>query len=390
MLSSRSRRRDAGVTVRFAILVGLALAATSLAGAQATASLDEDVLVDGRSSAVEFAFIASLIPAADGGVIAVEARDARLRRFDASGLEVGVFGRRGSGPGEFRTIAAAGSIGDTLWITDLGTRRTTWMLDSGTLLQSVQWDSNGEGARSGRNVVRGYFNSELAWGEPSAPPGSLADAEGPQSYYLLDARGQRRLHALVTVPTAHSRYAFVDGPTIHFGRQPFADAPILLGGGAASLLYVVRRGVGDDDPVGQFSVTALRSTADTVWELRQRYQPRPLPAAFRDSVVQQVLSGLRSAGASESAVRAALFLPGTRPPISDAFVAHEGHLWLRREDDGADVRYQRVSAQGVIDLDLTVERSVRLMAARGSWVWGLRLDEDGVPSLLRFTLSGRS
>lgn len=54
------------------------------------------------------------------GMLALTFRqDAQVRLYDMQGKRVAVVGKRGSGPGEFRTPQAQGWLADTLWIYDV-------------------------------------------------------------------------------------------------------------------------------------------------------------------------------------------------------------------------------------------------------------------------------
>ncbi len=52
------------------------------------------------------------------------------------------------------------------------------------------------------------------------------------------------------------------------------------------------------------------------------------------------------------------------------------------------VIYQRASADGRLDMETLVPRAHRLVAARGTKVWGIQLDADGVSSIVRGASEG--
>lgn len=388
--------RRSGLNVSFAlrawVLVAIASVPPSLAGAQnaPTATLRLEARVDGNDDLVSFSFIRDLVPMRDGSVVVAEPRENRLRQFAADGALRGTFGRGGAGPGEFRSIRGIGLVGDSIWVLDVSLRRTTWLGSDGTVRGSVRWDV-AEDARPGTGfVIAGYLRSGFSWGEPSATPQSVADETAPRRIELLSPTGAERVRSLALVPSQHARYRWLDGPSIEFGVQPFADAPLVLGGGATDRIVVVdRRTVHASSR--RFPVTAIGRSGDTLWTLRIGYAPRPVPRAARDSVVRRMTRSLARSGGTEAKVREILHLPDSYSPVSDAFEDADGRIWLRREEAGPRVTYERISMAGRADLSVVVDRSLRLRAARGDTVWGIRLDEDGVPSLERYTvLSGRA
>ncbi|HRN53317.1 MAG TPA: hypothetical protein PK788_07455, partial [Gemmatimonadaceae bacterium] len=353
-----------------------------------SATLQLELRIDGNDDLVMFSFIRDLVPMPDGSVIVAEPREGRLRHFGANGHLRSTFGRDGAGPGEYRAIGGMGQLGDSIWVRDIRLRRTTWLSRDGRLLGSMRWDVD-ENARPGTGyVVEGYFRSGRAWGEPSASPASVAVESAPRRIELLSPNGTERLGSIAAVPSMHGRFRLMDGPTIVFGTQPFADAPLVLASGASERLVIVDRR-SDHSRSRAFPVVAVSPRGDTLWTTRVRYQPRPIARSVRDSVVGRIVRISARNGATEAQVRAALHLPAAYPPVTDAFEDNDGRIWLRREDEGPRVVYQRLSAAGALDLEVSVGRSVRLRAARGNLVWAISTDEDGVPSIERYAIIAR-
>ena len=74
--------------------------------------------------AVPLTRIQQLIAGPDGGAWAIDSRIPGVLRIDPGG-SISVFGRRGSGPAEFRDPWRLSLVGDTLWVTDVGLDRIT-------------------------------------------------------------------------------------------------------------------------------------------------------------------------------------------------------------------------------------------------------------------------
>lgn len=363
------------------LIATMSLVATPLLSQRVEAGrLTRTLLLAGQEFPYDFTRVSALVPLADGSIVIAEPRERRLRRFADDGGTVQTFGRDGAGPGEFRQLAQIGAFGDTIWATDLGTRRTTFFDPAGRVLATLVWDLPDSDAAATRNVILGYFSSGDAWGEPSVSAASVGDERTPRQLTALAADGRTRTRHLASVPAAHARYRITDGGSIAFGTQPFADAPLVLGRGTSGIVIIDRRTDSPSAPRA-FAVIALSSRGDTVWHSRIPVAPRRISAATKDSVVSSVQRGSPH---SRAVVAAALHLPEHWPPVSDAFVSVEGAVWIRREQDQSVVKYVRLSPAGAIESEYTVPRQVRLVAARGDTVWALRTDEDGVPSIERY------
>lgn len=344
-----------------------------------------ELRIAGMHRDVGFTHISAVLPLADGSTFVVEPRDHRVRWFSAAGVPAQTLGRNGAGPGEFRNIARAGLLGDSLWVADAGTRRTTWYSKRRAFSSVSRWDQVEGVPRGGQHELLGYFQGGAPWGEPSAAPSQVGDESAPRRIHRLDPHTFARGPLLAEVAVNHAIFRVQDGPTMHFGRQPFADAPIVLASG--DRVYIVNRRPAQSSSLASFCVVAVLASGDTSWTIDVPYRPRPLPRQAKDSVVDRIAAGLSRTAVSKSAVREALFLPEYRSPVSEAFVSVEGDIWIRREDDVGDVLYQRVNSGGKLDLETTVDRSIRLVGARGSHVWAVTFDFDDVPTLERYRIA---
>ncbi|HSL71749.1 MAG TPA: hypothetical protein VK864_15995, partial [Longimicrobiales bacterium] len=71
----------------------------------------------------EFGRITSVVGDGDGFIYVADASVPEVRVFDQRGQVIVRFGRRGSGPAEFRTLQSLGWLGDTLVVMDAGNAR---------------------------------------------------------------------------------------------------------------------------------------------------------------------------------------------------------------------------------------------------------------------------
>lgn len=360
------------------------LSAVPLSSQQRLAGeLTRTLVLSGHEFPYDFTRISALVPLADGSIVIAEPRERRLRRFADDGGSVRTIGRDGAGPGEFRLIAQVGAFNDTIWVTDVGTRRTTLFNVAGQVLKTLVWDLPVADATADRNVILGYFSAGTAWGEPiAASPAAVGEEREPRKLSVISADGRTRIRSIAEVAAAHARFRITDGGSIAFGAQPFADAPLVLGRGPIGIVIVDRR-TAVTEVSRTFSVTAVSPRGDTLWRRLVPHVPRRIRSARKDSVIASIQRGSPH---SRATVEAALHLPNHWPAVSDAFVAAEGAVWIRREQDEDAVLYLRICPNGETEREYTVHRSVKLVAARGNTVWALRTDNDDVPSVERYSV----
>jgi hypothetical protein len=359
------------------------LAGNLHAQAPRAVTLVREVVIGGAASGdvYQFTRIRWLLPLRDGGVVAVESRERRLRVFGSDGRFVRTIGRSGGGPGEFELMHAAGMLGDTIWVADVGLRRATLFDGAGKVLQTVRFAAGGGGVGKS-NVVEGLFADGSAWGYPDYNPAMLGDSQPPA--YLRLTRDARREDALAIVSTARTWFVVRDGATFTPVPQNFSDAPMVVGAPMLSRLYVIDRTVASSPRTGTIKVRALRSSGAEAWARSYEYRPRELERRAADSVLAARQRSLQRNGGTPDEVKRLLFLPEYRPPVSGAFVATDGTLWLRREAGGKQTEYWIIAPDGTLTGRATVPSRTTLMAATGDWVWGTELDDDDVPAIVRY------
>ena len=138
-----------------------------------------------------------------------------------------------------------------------------------------------------------------------------------------------------------------------------------------------------------YGVVALRPNGDTLWNRRYTYDAKPLAKSTVDSAISARLRPGSDPTLSQQ-FRSQLFVPDFRPPISAAFAAADGSLWLKREDGGRDVDYTVLAPNGDVAGTLTLSRNVAIRSVIGNVVWAVVTDEDGLQSVVRFRITRKS
>jgi hypothetical protein len=168
--------------------------------------------------------------------------------------------------------------------------------------------------------------------------------------------------------------------------QPFSDTPFPVVGAAAERVFMVDRTAATSPRGATYGVVALRSNGDTLWNRRYSYVPRPLERSSVDSALDaRIRPG--SPPAYRDQLRSQMVVPAFRPPVSTAFVAADGSLWLKREDGGPDVDYTVLAPNGDVAGMLTLKRTVAIRAVNGNAVWAVETDADGVPTVVRYRIT---
>jgi hypothetical protein len=367
----------------------LTVASTRCVGAQGPVALQlaRELSIGSDSLGDDYLFsrIAFVVPLRDGSVVVGETRDRRLRRFGRDGRFLGRIGGPGAGPGEFGRVSQVGTFGDTLWVTDLSLRRASLFDAGGRYSGGFSWFASDDRESLGGSLWLGLFADGTSWAEPVASAATIGGPELPKTI-LSVGRDARVRDTIVVAPTKHTLFVVADGPTMNFGAQPFADAPIIVGSSGASRLFVVGREVSGTSQRAEIRVVALRPSGDTLWMRSFPYSPRRVSRDVSDSVLGRIHEDLRRSGATLEDVKGVLFLPRFRPPVTAAFATADGSLWLRREEDQSMVEYWIISPDGRHEGTVRVRRESKLVASEMGKVWASEVNEDEVPTVVRYRM----
>jgi hypothetical protein len=224
--------------------------------------------------------------ARDGGIALGQPQDHHVRFFDARGRELGRFGRDGAGPGEFRGLALHGWVGDTLWVGDASTRRTTFISSTRTLVQTRRYPAaietgdavDAESSKFTSLVPRGFFADGsifvLAILLAERPKPSWARAAGEANLLAVRVSADGGLRRVVTgVPstsgcgvTGKNEGGGNWGVGIPFcARIEWSIAP------DGSRIVIAEAVPGATRAVGTYSVTSVSVAGDTVFAKQFRY-----------------------------------------------------------------------------------------------------------------------
>jgi hypothetical protein len=128
------------------------------------------------SASTTFNRIAGIRLRSDGGLIVADEGEGEVRAFDVAGTLRWSAGRRGDGPGEYRTIGGIG-IGpaDSIWVWDFGLRRFTILDRDGRVARLLGLDAPLSAVGAAGRLADGTFVLQEYWTASSSGPGLHRD-----------------------------------------------------------------------------------------------------------------------------------------------------------------------------------------------------------------------
>jgi len=327
----------------------------------------------------------------------------QLRVYAPDGRLVRTIGLRGEGPGGLRSIVDWGLLGDTVWVRDWSLRRFTLFRRDGTVLATipapgVMFDAAPYSVMIAPAWLRpdGRLEGYVALTDPcpqrcdpSLPemivdiPHILFDAEGSPS----DTIGTRSLTLGPSVYQPEDE-AYVGSLRITMSRR-LPETRLRHPAGDDTVF--VTRPAAETAESGTITVTRVRVNGDTVLSRVLRYRPRPVEAAYRDSVVerriQSYLSRTSDIAGLERTVRALMPFPDYYPPVASMLVGADGAIWLRRqpaEEDGW--HWIRLTADASPVGEVILPAGAVIEWSDGDVIHVLERDDVDVPWVVRYRL----
>src|SRR5690606_22367909 len=320
----------------------------------------------------------------NGDLIMTQYRDGVVRRFDHNGTPT-VMGRKGEGPGEFQMPTVAGTVGDTLWISDVRLRRTTFFHPDRTLLRTVPWP---DAAKASGNGVRWQMLLPLAYlrdgalladgmHDATAPRPAWATAvqwSGSAILRLAPGGAMQRVVAWLPANDCTENVPIAGGDVIV--RIPFcAGTPRHIDPETGRIALALFE-------AGLTRVVVLSATGDTLLAKELRFPPVAIPTSLRDSARQ---AEAQRAGAGGPAFDKAMArMPTVHPSVTRILNGRDGTTWIEVATPGPDRTWQILDARGNVTGAVRLPRAVNIAVAERGIVWGVATDEDGLMQVVRF------
>lgn len=353
--SNRCRRASA-------LFVVAALVATpSIASSQAPTRLGG-----------EWSYIGSLVPLGDERIAISQPQERTIVLVNTADGATVTIGRRGEGPGEFRTLGrlAAHPLGFAAF--DASLRRITVFSREGKLVRTesappVNSAVSFEVATL-TPVHRGTGGALLAVGTLRRDGLAAGEAMGTVVYLASrDSGGAWREIARTTArPVCRILTASVGAPV------PLCEHPLSAvhpDGNGVVLLEPMT------DPTAPLQLRSVAANGARRFVVPLSLQQRPVPRRVRDSITSHLegrFAGVRLPEAPRHYPRARRVVAGV-----------DGSVWVQETPTGGQSRWVGVDAQGRRIGTMVLPASARVLHANTQYFWVALTDEDDLESLER-------
>lgn len=371
-----------GLTVLTLSSCGLA----SKGDAPVASALIAEFRIDGAKE--ELNKILNILPQSNGTVVVLMEDESFARLYSDQGVLLKKFLRSGSGPGEVGSAYTSGTVADSNWVYDENRGRFTLFDQQGNFLRA--WQQQPIGAWQDGSTARKHhrYLQPIQLLPNNRAIGRLGAAAS------LTASGEVRDHPIATTnwdgvvtsvinqnPRAARSMVVRTATLTSYGQQPFDNAQEFALSPDGQHIVIV-----DAYTPGLerfFYLTHISITGDTLFRSKIPYVPDRITPHTIDSTVAAVTRKRPEVAAS---YRAALYTPAYWPPVTRILVSNDGAAWLQVHTTDGTKRWLVVSPAGRVTTSVVMPQAIRLFRIdRG--IWGAELDDDDVPSVVRYRLS---
>ena len=353
-------------------------------------TLVPEVRIGSETKGPEYQFTALDFIAVHGDNVYVGQRSTKdIRVFGNDGVFRRTIGRQGQGPGEFDSIWSIGVAGDSVWLIDVNLRRLTFFAPDGTLAGTIPFEP--VPMNLGQGVLflpypdvlmpEGDF---LGFGRGAAA--SVAEGDITSNPLLHMTAQGHTADTLGWVSVKNDALILRSARSRSYRTQPFTDTPITVYAAAARRAYVIERWSATGETAPTVKVTALGANGDTAWVRQLSYAAARHDPAKIDSVRAAYVRVLGPRYGKDE-IHRALYMPEFRTPVTSAIAADNGTLWIRWDDVTKPASYAVLSASGDVMSSVSAASRIKLKWVSDSTAWGEELDENDVPTLVRYRIT---
>jgi hypothetical protein len=372
------------------LLVVIAIAISS-AGAQKVGKLTEELRLDATKE--DFPRVGGVHIGPRGQMAVMIPRDNQIRLYDSVGRRLGVAGRSGSGPGEFRAMTNAGWVSDTLWVFDHQQRRTVFVGSDGKVLRTTPMPSGKlAGATAVPNLPMGMFLIALAvYGDGQLLVSGRAVFSGNSArefFGLMKPDGS--ITEITGIPNSNDpKYWMTVGGLTRGIPLIIPPRGLIMhdGSGYGSMVVENSRPNG-----GVINVTTFRLGGAKNISTAIPFDGVLVPRRVRDSLLalENPPPDPRREG-SELGPRfqeiARQRMPAFYPPVTAARFGLDGSVWMQQRTTESRQSYRVLDQRGTEVGTVTLPERTTLSQATLTHVWVVERDVDDLPSVLRHRLT---
>jgi hypothetical protein len=388
------RRSTAGLVVVFATFWASALLPPSRAHGQdgrATLRLVETLRIDGNAQ--DLVPINRVIIGTDGTIVLAQRIDNSVVFFGPAGERLGVVGRAGDGPGEFRVISGLGWIADTLWVLDGQLRRFTLISPAQSVIRTIPSPRfahpppSASGSLPDFNVI--FPQALYADGAVAAILGAPTGARAEQFNQLqIETIGSVSLDGIFRRVIAQYPRGESEGLT---GVYPFAPVRALTGFSAdGNRIAMVKPSVEGPD-AGLFRVLVVTPAGEVVYDRQHPFEKVPITRAAAEARIDLLAGRLaeRRGAAAAAEYRRKAYVPPLYPPFTGIHVARDGGIWIQERATAVGHAYLVFDHRGTPLGRVILPTTQQVRAVERETVWVTEQDANGVESVVRYRVASR-
>jgi hypothetical protein len=300
-----------------------------------------------------------------------------ILHLNSAGARLGLIGRDGEGPGEYRRIGAMGWTGDTLWVRDDMLRRITLLSDRGAFLHTIPFlRLQSRDPRFSTLVARGLTSlGKQVYVEGFSPGTDPKVLEaGARVVVVSDVPGSKADTVLTLVPQrAPIRLSMGNGGNIVV-PQPWAGADVLALAGDGSFLARIRRTPQETAGHWSYELTAVRPSGTPMYTVTIPFEPETLDEPLVEKWLTQftdprLISAFGSEGKLRKALIESVYRPPVLPPTVQVVIGTDGSVWITRERVVNSFVCDVVDPSGKLLGTIPLPSHRRLLAAGRDYAW---------------------
>ena len=315
-----------------------------------------------------------------------------LRVYSLAGDFLGLIGRRGEGPGEFRWVGGMGLHDGRAWIHDSDLQRLQYFDAEGRLVSSVRIRGH-PALRASGTSVSGILPDGSKLVRYSASAYEFAESPlKPEALLLFDPEGLLR-DTVAMIVGRSSVVRLTDGR--ESGWTTYASLPESyrslhsVAPDGSSFVVVHRTGAPGAEP-HTFRVIRFDARADTAWALEVPYDPIRVPGAWRSRHLEEDVRDTEICGVSEGRIRRAWERAYGRleffPPIGDVQAGADGTTWLLKRTGVDSYEWKVLDESGRFLARVDPPPRGRIRWADAESLWFFEHGELDIPYLVRYVI----
>jgi len=350
-----------------------------------------DRLLTDNSTAASLSYVQQAIVGKNGEVYLLDYGSKSVVRVSEEGKYLGTSGRRGQGPGEFKSVGSIGLTARGFWITDPSQRRVSIFTQNGEHERTIALSLDPEAADSRRssNIVGLLPNEAIVSQVHMRRPLDVSSNDAFSDTPILirhDQQGKLFDTVAILAPFEGRVVQAKGRSTGKIVLSPIQARTIVefsADGHAHAVIRQVR------NPNGSFTLHVAYFVDGALRYRRQvPHVAIKMTARLRDEYLRRTGA---VAGSDEWRAAKQLLTEVTElPPAANAFVARDGRLWIQRLAPDRSKSWVILDQMGRVAGSAEAPPRVQLFEADTKYSWAIVYDDNDVPSVARFILGPSS